>query len=101
MFEPPPKNDIDRALSSLAHEARNELLVARDEVTANAAKAGALQSNRLILNIADASEKIHIKAMAQATSTLRYFVQRMDITPWQIGEWARPHQMAFKPPTNA
>src|ERR1700684_2893712 len=29
--------------------------------------------------------------MAQATSTLRDFVQRMDIAPWQIGEWARPH----------
>ena len=58
---------------------------------AEAAKAGALQNSRLIIVVAEAAEKIHIEAMQQATSMLREFVQRMDIAPSQITEWARPH----------
>ncbi|MGA8954785.1 MAG: hypothetical protein WB503_05255, partial [Pseudolabrys sp.] len=56
-----------------------------------AAKAGALQNSRLIVVVAEAAEKIHIDAMQQATPMLREFVQRMDIAPAQIVEWARPH----------
>lgn len=58
---------------------------------AEATKAGALQSTRLIIVVAEAAEKIHVEVMQQVTSMLREFVQRMDIAPSQITEWARPH----------
>ena len=58
---------------------------------AEATKAGALQSNRLIIVVAEAAEKIHIEAMQQATSMLRDFVQRMGVAPSQVTGWARPH----------
>ena len=91
MFERPTKGDIDRALSTLMHDARNRLATRRNEAMADATKAGALQSTRLVLIVAEAAEKIHIEVMQQATSTLREFVQRMDIAPSQITGWARPH----------
>jgi hypothetical protein len=91
MFEQPTKNDIDRALSTLMHEARHRLAERRNEAMAEATKAGALQNSRLIIVVAEAAEKIHVEAMQQATSMLREFMQRMDIAPAQITEWARPH----------
>jgi hypothetical protein len=91
MFEPPTKGDIDRALSTLMHEARHRLAARRNDAMAEATKAGALQNSRLIIVVAEAAEKVHVEAMQQATSMLREFVQRMDIAPAQIKEWARPH----------
>jgi len=91
MFERPTKGDIDRALSTLMHEARDRLAARRNQAMAEATKAGALQDTRLIIVVAEAAEKSHIEVMQQATSTLREFVQRMDIAPSQITEWARPH----------
>lgn len=91
MFEQPAKGDIDRALSTLMHEARHRLETRRNEIKAEAAKAGALQSNRLLLTVADAADKIHSEAIQQATSTLREFAQRMDTAPSKIAEWSRPH----------
>src|SRR5436309_1380221 len=91
MFEQPTKGDIDRALSTLMREARHRLAARRNEAMAEATKAGALQSTRLIIVVAEAAEKIHVEVMQQLTSMLREFVQRMDIAPSQIMEWARPH----------
>lgn len=91
MFEQPNKNDIERALSSLMHEARHRLTGRRNEAMAEAGKEGALQSTRLIVVVAEAADKVHVEVMQQVTSTLREFVQRMDIAPSQITEWARPH----------
>ena len=91
MFEQPTKADIERALSSLLLEARHRLAERSNEDMADATKAGALQSTRLIIVIAEAAQKIHAEVMQQATSMLRDFAQRMDIAPSQITEWARPH----------
>ena len=91
MFERPTGGDIDRALSALMHEARDRLLARRNEAMAEATKAGALQSTRLIILVAEAAKKVHVEVMQQATSMLREFVQRMGIAPSQITEWARPH----------
>lgn len=91
MFEQPAKGDIDRALSTLMHEARHRLESRGNEIKSEAAKAGALQSSRLIVTVADAADKIHIEAMRQATSVLREFLPRMNVTPLKITEWARPH----------
>ncbi len=91
MFEPPTKEDIGRALSTLMHDARHKLIAARNQTTGNAAKVGALGSNRLIITIAGEAEKIHVEAMKQATSILQEFVQRMNVGPSQITECARPY----------
>ena len=91
MFEQPTKGDIDRALSTLMHEARHRLATRRNEIKAEATRAGALQSSRLIITVADAADKIHVEAMQQAASVLQEFVQRMNTTPATITEWARPH----------
>jgi hypothetical protein len=91
MFEPPTKEDIGRALSTLMHDAHHKLLTARNHATARAAQAGALRSNRLIITVAGEAEKIHVEAMKQATSMLQEFVQRMDVAPSQVTECARPY----------
>lgn len=91
MFEQPTKGDIDRALSMLMHEARHRLAERINEAMTEASKAGALQSTGLIIAVAEAAEKIHAEVILQVTSMLREFVQRMDIAPSQITEWARPH----------
>jgi hypothetical protein len=114
MFEPPTKEDIGRALSTLMHDAHHKLLTARNHATARAAQAGALRSNRLIITVAGEAEKIHVEAMKQATSMLQEFVQRMDVAPSQVTECARPYleklgsgflerfiQVAFPPTTSA
>ena len=49
------------------------------------------EGSRLIVIVAGAAEKIHVKAMKEATSTLREFVQRMDVAPSQVTECARPY----------
>src|SRR5262249_49456956 len=50
MFDRPTKGDIDRALSTLMHEARHQLAARRNEAMAKATKAGALQNSRLIVS---------------------------------------------------
>lgn len=91
MFDRPTKNDIDRALSTLMHDARHQLAARRNEAMAEATVAGALQSTRLIIVVAEAAEKIHVEIIQQATSMLREFVQRMAVAPSQVTEWGRPH----------
>jgi len=56
-----------------------------------ATKAGALQSTRLIIAVAEAAERTHVDMMQQVASVLRDFVPRINIPPSQIVEWARPH----------
>jgi hypothetical protein len=91
MFEPPTKEDIGRALSTLMHDAHHKLLTARNHATAKAAQAGALRSSRLIVIVAGEAEKIHVEAMKEATSMLQDFVQRMDVVPSHVTECARPY----------
>jgi hypothetical protein len=91
MFERPTKDDIDRALSTLMHEARHRLAARRNEAMAEATKAGALQSSRLIIVVAEAADTIHVEAIQRAVSLLREFAVRMDMAPAKITEWARPH----------
>lgn len=91
MFEQPTRSDIDRALSTLVREAQDRLIVQRNELMTKATKAGALQSTRLIVAIAEAAEKIQIEVVQQATSMLCDFAQRMGIAPSQIIPWARAH----------
>jgi hypothetical protein len=91
MFERPIKADIDRALSTLMHNARHQLMMERNRINGEAAKSGALQSSRLIVAVAEAANKIHDTSLAQAVPLLRDFVERMQLSPKQITEWAKPH----------
>ncbi len=91
MFEQPAKKDIDYALSLLMHEARRQVLDEKNRTTSEAIKHGALRSNRVIVIIADAADKIHTASMAQAKQILIDFVRRMERPATEITAWARPH----------
>jgi hypothetical protein len=91
MFRQPTKDDAERALLALVHEAGQRLTARRKEIMDEATKTGALQSTRLIIAVAEAAERTHVDVMQQAASALRDFVQRMNFPPSQIVEWARPH----------
>jgi hypothetical protein len=54
MFELPIKGDIDRTLSNLMHDARHRLMIEKNRIMAEAAQAGALQGNRVIVTVASA-----------------------------------------------
>src|SRR5436190_4231436 len=90
MFRQPTKDDAERALLHLVHEAGQCLTARRKEIMDEARKAGALQSTRLIIAVAEAADRTHVDGMQQAASVLRDFVQRMNIPSSQIVEWARP-----------
>jgi predicted nucleotide-binding protein len=91
MFEQPAKNDIDTALSVLMHEARRQTLDEKNRITSEAIKHGALQSNRVIVAVVDAADKVHNASMTQAKQILIDFVQRMERPATEITAWARPH----------
>lgn len=90
MTDRPTKDDFDRTLSTLANRALNQLQVERNQIKGQAAAIGALHGNQLIIAIADAADKIHVSTMAQVTTTLHEFTQRMELSPTQITAWARP-----------
>ena len=91
MFEPPAKRDIDHALSMLMHEARRQVADENNRITSEAAKHGALRSNRVVVTVADAADKIHKASMAQAKQILLDFIHRMARPATEITGWARPH----------
>jgi hypothetical protein len=90
MFEQPAKRDIDYALSMLMHEARRRVADEKNRFVAEAMKSG-LQSNRVVLAVADAADKIHAASMTEAKQTLIGFIQRMGKPATEITGWARPH----------
>lgn len=78
MFEKPAKRDIDYALSKLMHEARRQVADEKNRITSEAIKVGALQSNRVVVAVADAADKVHAASMIQAKRVLLDFIQRME-----------------------
>jgi hypothetical protein len=91
MFERPTKADIGRALSTLMHEAHHQVLEERNRIQGEAAKHGALRSDRVIVTVAAAADKIHDAAMKQATPMLLDFIERMELAPAEITGGARHH----------
>jgi hypothetical protein len=91
MFERPTKNDLDTALSMLMHESRHKLMDQVSRIKGDAIKAGALQSNHVIVTAISAADTIHKEAMEQAHTILLDFIERMERAPTEIVGWARPH----------
>jgi uncharacterized protein (TIGR02391 family) len=91
MFERPTKGDLDRSLSLLMHEAHHKVMDESNRIKADAIKAGALQSNRVIVAIAKSADEIQQQAMEQAKPMLLDFIERMQHAPVEITNWARPH----------
>jgi hypothetical protein len=91
MFERPTKNDLDRSLSLLMHELRHKLIEKCNHIKSDAAKVGALQSNRVVVAAVKAADDLHKTAMTEATKILFDFIERMERPPAEIVGWARPH----------
>jgi hypothetical protein len=91
MFERPTKNDLDRSLSLLMHESRHKLLDKCNHIKWEVAKAGALQTNRIVVDAVKAADDLHKTAMTQASTILLDFIERMERSPAEIVGWARPH----------
>jgi hypothetical protein len=91
MFERPTKDDLDRSLSLLMHENRHKLMEECNRIKSDAIKAGALQSNRVVVTAVKAADDLHKDAMAQANAILLDFIERMERPPAEIVGWARPH----------
>jgi uncharacterized protein (TIGR02391 family) len=91
MFERPTKSDLDRSLSLLMHEAHHKAIDECNRIKSDAIKAGALQSNRVIVTIAKAADTIQQHAMDQAKPMLLDFIERMQRAPIEVTGWARPH----------
>jgi hypothetical protein len=56
-----------------------------------AAQAGTLQGNRVIVTVAVFADQVHDAAVKQAMPILLDFIERMQLPPAEITEWARPH----------
>ena len=73
------------------HESRHKLLDECNGIKSQAAMAGALQSNRIIISAAKAADTLHQEAMKQSAPMLFDFIERMQREPAEIKGWARPH----------
>jgi nucleoside phosphorylase len=73
------------------HEARHKLMDEINQIKSDAAKAGALQSNRIIVAAVKVADTLHQDAMKQATTILLDFIERMERPPAEVTGWARPH----------
>jgi hypothetical protein len=89
-FELPIKGDIDRTLSVLI-DARHRLMIEKNRIMGEAAQAGALNGNRVSVTVATFADQIHDASMKQATPILLSFIERMQLPPAEITEWAQPH----------
>jgi hypothetical protein len=90
-FELPIKGDLDRSLSLLMHDAHHKAMDACNRIKWDAGRSGALQSNRVIVAVANAADTLHQDAMKEATPMLLDFIERMQRPPAEITGWARPH----------
>jgi hypothetical protein len=84
VFERPTKFDLDRALSTLMHDHRYKLKEQRNLIKSDAAKVGALQSNRVVVAAVAAADALHKEAMTEATTILLDFFGRMARPPVEI-----------------
>src|SRR5579864_1808007 len=97
MFEPPTKADLDRALSTLMHDARRELEGERVHILSLAVGQGAVQSTHVIVTVMVAADRIHAAAIKQAASLMRAFMERMRIPATEVTDWARPKLEKSRP----
>lgn len=72
------------------HDARHRLMAEIPRVMGQAAQFGSLQGNRVIVTIASIADQLHEAAMKEATPILLQFIERMQLPPAEITEWARP-----------
>jgi hypothetical protein len=91
MFERPQKNDLDTVLSMLMHESRHKLRADVNRIKSDAIKAGALQSNGVVVTAITAADDVHRAAIEQAHAILLDYIERMERAPTEIVGWARPH----------
>ena len=91
MFERPKKNDLDTALSMLMHESRHKLIDEVSRIKSEAIKAGGLHSNRVVVAAVAAADTVHKAAIEEGHNILLDFIERMERTPTEIVDWARPH----------
>jgi len=61
-----------------------------NRIKGDAIKAGALQSNRVVVAAIKAADDVHKEAMDQAHTILLDFIERMERPPTEIVGWARP-----------
>src|SRR5208283_199075 len=90
MFERPKKNDLDTALSMLMHESRHKLIDEVSRIKSEAIKAGGLHSNRIVVAAVAAADTVHKAAIEEGHNILLDFIERMERTPTEIVDWARP-----------
>jgi Predicted pPIWI-associating nuclease len=72
------------------HEARQRLMIEQNRIKGEAAQAGALHSNRVIVTVAKIADEIHKVSIDRAKALMLQFVQRMQVPPPDITEIARP-----------
>lgn len=80
-FQPPIPSDIGRLLSNLMHEARQRLMIEQNRIMGEAAQAGALGSNRVIVTVSKVADEIHKDSIDRAKALMLQFVQRLQVPP--------------------
>src|SRR3984957_18008147 len=91
MFERPKKNDLDTALSMLMHESRHKLMERVNQIKSDAIKAGAIQSNRVVVTAVKAADDVHKEAAEKAHAIVLDYIERMKRSPVEVVSLVRPH----------
>jgi hypothetical protein len=75
----------------LMHDSRHKLMELVNQIKSDAIKAGALQSNRVIVTAVKAADDIHKGASEKAHVIVLDYIERMGRSPAEVIGWARPH----------
>jgi hypothetical protein len=91
MYATPTKADLDRNLSTILHDAHQTARSEKARLTGEFAARGMGSSTALIGAAVGVLDGLHKDALGRAGTMLRDFAERMQMTPAEITQMARPH----------
>lgn len=89
-FDAPTQADFDRALSQLARDKLDEMLIARRDVQDGFIRAGGLENTRYPLTVADRFDKLYREFLVEAVERTAIYVEQLG-APRLLATYLRPH----------
>jgi hypothetical protein len=90
MFEKPNKGDVLNMLSAVSSNAHQVAAEERARVHRSFGGAAAELNSKLALYVAQAIDEVHIRWLKEAMSVLAGYLGKVDATPMEMTEWAKP-----------
>jgi hypothetical protein len=90
VYQTPTSADFQRNLSTVLQRARDKAHAGGERIQVEHAAKGLGQSGPVIEAVAVRFDQLHAEATEDAMRLIREFVRRTQLTPTELGLWARP-----------